>query len=133
MAANTSPIFPLTPVIGVAELVTATAVTARTSITGTTGLVALTPVSTNGKRVDQITVKAQGTTVASILFLWLYNGTKAFLLDEIDITAVTPSNTVDAFSLTRTYQNLIIPPTYQLYISQTVQTNVSVFANGGDY
>lgn len=133
MAANTKPIFPKTPAIGIATLTSATAVTSRANITGTTGLVQLTPVSTDGKRIDSIRVKGKGTTVASILSIWLYNGTTSFLYDEIVIDAVTASNTAISDLGSRTYSDLALPPTYQLYVSQTVQTDVNVFANGGDY
>lgn len=133
MAANIQPIFPATPVIGIATLTSATAITSRTNITGTTGLVQLTPTSLNGKRVDSITVKAKATSVASILSIWIYNGTTSFLYDEIDITATTASTTADSFYIKRSYSDLVLPPTYQLYISETVQTDVNVFANGGDY
>ncbi len=133
MAANVSPIFPETPVIGIATLTSATAITSRANITGTTGLVQLTPASTDGKRIDSIRVKGKGTTVASILSIWLYNGTTSFLYDEIVIDAVTASNTAISDLGSRTYSDLALPPTYQLYVSQTVQTDVNVFANGGDY
>ena len=133
MAANAQPIFPNSPVIGIATLTSATALTSRANVTGTTGLTQLTPTSTNGKRVDSITVKGKATTVASNVFIWMYNGTTSFLFDEFDVTAVTAANTTDSFTLTRTYTNLVIPPTYQLYVSETVQTDVNVFAFGGDY
>lgn len=133
MAANVSPIFPETPVIGIATLTSATAITSRANITGTTGLVQLTPASTDGKRIDSIRVKGKGTTVASILSIWLHNGTTSFLYDEIVIDAVTASNTAISDLGSRTYSDLALPPTYQLYVSQTVQTDVNVFANGGDY
>lgn len=133
MAANVSPIFPETPVIGIATLTSATAITSRANITGTTGLVQLTPASDDGKRIDSIRVKGKGTTVASILSIWLYNGTTSFLYDEIVIDAVTASNTAISDLGSRTYSDLALPPTYQLYVSQTVQTDVNVFANGGDY
>jgi hypothetical protein len=133
MAANTQPIFPNTPVIGIATLTSATALTTRTNVVGTTGLTQLTPTSTNGKRIDAITVKGKATTVASNLFVWIYDGTTSYLFDEIDITAVTAGNTTDSFALTRNYSNLTLPATYQLYVSETVQTDVSVFAFGGNY
>lgn len=133
MAANTSPIFPVAPAIGIASLNAATALTTRTPIVGTTGLTQLTPTSTNGTRVDQITVKGQGTTVASNICIWIYNGTTSYLIDEFDVTVVTAGNTTDSFVLAKTYTNLVLPPTYQLYVSQTVQTNVTVFAEGGVY
>ena len=133
MAANTSPIFPSSPVIGVASLTSATAVTSRANITGTTGLTSLTPVSTNGKRIDAITVKGKATTVASNVFIWISDGTTSYLFDEIDVTAVTAANTTDSFVLTKTYTNLVLPPAYRLFVSETVQTDVNVFAFGGDY
>ena len=133
MAANTQAIFPLTPVIGIATLTSATAITSRANITGTTGLVQLTATSTNGTRVDQITVKGKGTTVASIVSIWLYNATTSFLIDEIDVAATTASTTVDSVLASKVYTTLVIPPTYQLFISETVQTDVNVFALGGTY
>lgn len=133
MAANVSPIFPVSPLIGIATLTAPTAITLRTNIVGVTGLVALVPVSTNGKRVDSITVKAKATTAAGILSVWLYNGTTSFLYDEFDIPGVGVSTTVDSFSLKRNYTDLVLPPTYQLYVSVTVANELNVFANGGDY
>lgn len=133
MPANTAPIFPLTPIVGIATLTTATAVTSRANITGTTGLTQLTATSTNGTRIDAITVKSKATSVASCVGIWIYNGTTSFLFDEIDVTAVTASNTVDSFVITKTYSNLVLPPTYQLFISETVQTDLNVIAFGGQY
>ena len=136
MAANTSPIFPLSPVVGIATLTAATAVTSRANITGTTGLVQLTPTSTNGKKIDAITVTAKGTTVANIVDIWIYNGTTSYLYAEIPVSAITPSTTVQAFSTTVTFNNLVLPPTYQLYISEQVGTtsaDLNIIAFGGDY
>jgi hypothetical protein len=133
MPANTTPIFPLAPIVGIATLTSATAITSRANITGTTGLVQLTATSTNGTRVDALTVKSKATSVASIISIWIYNGTTSFLYDEFDVTAITASTTVDSFTLTKTYNNLTLPPTYQLFISETVQTDVNVFAFGGTY
>lgn len=133
MAANTFPIFPVAPVVGIATLTSAVAVTTLTNIPGTTGLVQLTPVSTNGKRIDAITVKAKATTVASKVAIWIYNGTTSFIFDEISISVVALSTTVESFSETVLYNNLILPSTYQLYISESVSTDVNVIAFGGDY
>ena len=133
MPANTSPIFPLTPIIGLGNLNAATALTARTPITGTTGLTKLTDTSTNGTKIDAITVKGQGTTVASIVDIWIYNGTTSFLFDEISVTAITASTTTASFVSTVSYANLVLPATYQLYVSQTIAPNVTVEAFGGQY
>ena len=139
MAANTSPIFPLTPVIGIATLVSPTAITTRTNITGTTGLTQLTPTSSFGKKVPLITIQStQTTSVAGLLSIWMYNGTTSYLIDEIPITAVTASTTSVGFSVQRDYSTLwnssiTLPPTYQLYVSVTVQQNLTILAHGGDY
>ena len=136
MASNTSPIFPLTPIVGIATLTSATAITSRANITGTTGLVQLTATSTNGTKVDAITVTAKGTTVANIVDIWIYNGTTSFLYAEIAVSAVTPSTTVQAFITTVPFNNLVLPPTYQLYISEQVGTtsaDLNVMAFGGQY
>lgn len=133
MPANTAPIFPLSPLIGVATLTAPAAITVRTNIVGVAGLVQLTPVSANGKRVDSITCKAKATTVAGIISIWLYNGVTSFLYDEFDVPVVAASNTVDSFSLKRNYTDLVLPPTFQLYVSCTVANEMNIFANGGDY
>jgi len=133
MPANTSPIFPAAPVVGIASLVSATPLTSYANITGTTGLVQLTATATNGTRVDNLVVKAQGTTVSSTVSIWLYDGTTSRIFDEIDVPALVASTTVDSFVVSRGYTNLTLPPTYQLFVSQTVATNVNVFAFGGTY
>jgi hypothetical protein len=136
MASNTSPIFPLTPIVGIATLTSATAITSRANISGTTGLVQLTATSTNGTKVDAITVTAKGTTVANIVDIWIYNGTTSYLYAEIPVSAVTPSTTTQAFTTTVLFNNLVLPPTYQLYISEQVGTtsaDLNIMAFGGQY
>jgi hypothetical protein len=133
MAANNAPIFPVAPIVGIASLTSATALTARTNITGTAGLTQLTVATTNGKRVDAITVSAKGTTVAGAVDLWIYNGTTSFYFASIDITANTASTTNDPLTVTRTFANLVLPAACQLFVSETVQQDLNVFAFGGDY
>lgn len=133
MAAGTSPIFPNAPIIGIGSLVSNTAVTARTVISGTTGLTQVTANSTNGTRIDAITVKAQGTSVATIQDIWINDGTNSYLFDEIAIAAVTANTTTASAANTIAYTNLTLPPTYRLFTSQQVSSNVTVFAFGGTY
>lgn len=133
MPAATSPIFPNVPIIGIASLVSNTAVTSRAVISGTTGLTQLTATSTNGTRIDFIEVVAQGNSVATSQCIWIYNGSNSYLYDEIAISAVTANTITPATSNAVTYTTLVLPPTYQLYTSQTVSSNVSVFAFGGQY
>ena len=133
MPANTLPIFPNVPIIGIGSLVSNTAVTARTVITGTTGLTQVTANSTNGTRIDAITVKGQGTTVATIQDIWINDGTSSYLFDEISVAADTANTTVNSASTTVLYTNLTLPATYRLFTSQQVSANVTVFAFGGTY
>lgn len=133
MAVTNTPIFAQSPIVGIATLATPTAITSRANITGVTGLTQLTATSTNGTRIDRISVKASATTVATNLFVWIYNGTTSYLFDEIDVTVVTATNTVDSFTIYKDYSYLSLPPTYQLYVSVSVQQNLNIFALGGQY
>ena len=133
MPAATSPIFPNVPIIGIASLVSATPVTSRAPITGTTGLVKLTDTSTNGTRIDAIEVVAQGNSTAGLQNIWIYNGTTSYMYDEISIPTATANTTSLASANTITYTTLVLPPTYQLYVSQQVASNVSILAFGGQY
>lgn len=133
MPANTSPIFPLTPTIGIATLTSPTAVTSRANITGTTNLTKLTDTTTNGLRVDRIEITAKGTSSLGVLSVWMYNGTTSFLVDEIAITAVTPSNTAVAFTTYVDYTTMVLPPTYQLYVSVTIAQDLNIVAYAGAY
>ena len=133
MPASTSPIFPNVPVIGIASVVSATAVTSRAPIVGTTGLVKLTDASTNGTRIDAIEVVAQGNSTAGLQTIWIYNGTTSYVFDEISIPTATANTTTLASANTVTYSTLTLPPTYQLYVSQQVTSNVTIYAFGGQY
>src|SRR5574343_521640 len=132
MAASTDPIFPASPVIGIAKLVSPTALTSRADITGTTGLTALTPTSVNGKRIDRITLKAKETTVAGLIFIWIYDGTTSTLFDEITVTAVTPSTTLASFQDYVDYDRLVLPATHRLFVSSTIDQDLDIYAHGGD-
>lgn len=133
MPANTTPIFTLTPVVGIATLTSPTAVTSRANTTGTTNLTLLDTAGTNGTRIDQIYIRAKETTVAGSVFIWVYNGATAFLFDEFLVSAVTASNTAEAFSISRPYDNLVLPSGTSLYVSSTIDQDFNIFAFGGDF
>ena len=147
MAVNISPIFPATPYVVSASLTAATACTTRaptvTASLAAANIVALTSTSTNGRRIDRIQVKASSTaigaaTVAQVVGLWLWDGTTAWLFDEILVTVVTPSTTAASFDTSNTYTTLVLPAAYKLYMSTTVTTTASTTAlivtvYGGDY
>lgn len=133
MPANTSPVFALTPVIGIATLTSPTAVTSRANITGTTNLTLLDTAGSNGTRVSQIYIRAKETTVAGSVFIWIYDGTTSFLFDEFIVAAVTASNTAESFNSTKYYDNLVIPSGSGLYVSSTIDQDFNIIAFGGDF
>lgn len=139
MAYTNAAIFPQIPITEIATLTAPSAITARTNIVGTTGLVQLTSLPvTQSKRVDSIVVKSKGTSIVGQVYIWLYNGTTSFLYDEIDITALTPSTSVDSFTFSKSYLNstqgsVILTTTQQLFISISTVQDVTVFATTGQY
>ena len=86
-----------------------------------------------GKRVDWVEVKLKETSVAGSLFIWLYNGTTSFLMDEILIAAVTASTTVESDHTLLETEHIFLGATDQLYISTTVDQDMNVIAWGGNY
>ena len=147
MAANTSPIYPLTPYAISASLAAVTACTTRgPTATGSlagANITIFVPTSTNGTRIDKIAVQACSTsftapTVAQTVLLWMWDGTTAYVFDEFVISAITPSTTAPAFRVEKDYSNLVLPPAFALYISTSVTTTaattaLSVQAFGGTY
>ncbi len=130
MAMTATPVFAQTPKTYIATLTSPTAITSRANITGTTGLVKLTDTTTNGFRLDNITVKAKETTVAGTVCVWIYNGTTSFLWKEIAVSAVTASTTVASFESSTDFEATNLEPTEQYYISSTIDQDFNVFANG---
>lgn len=149
MAVNTAPIFPVTPCVLQASLANASACTSRAprdhSAMASSPIfaVALGSTSAFGRRIDAIQVKGISTsiiapTVAQSVILWLSDGTTAYPIDEITITALTPSTTVASFVTSKNYATLVIPPASTLWVSTTIATTASttalvVTAFGGDY
>jgi len=156
MAANTAPIYPLTPYIATASLAAVTACTTRAPIAhasmGSTPCFAVllvpagaaqTPASTAGTRIDTIRVQGISSaitapTAAQTVLLWLDDGTTGTVIDEILVTVVTPSTTAAAFNAAKSYTNLVVPVGSSLWVSTTVTTTASttalaVTAFGGTY
>ena len=147
MAANINAIFPVAPYVAFASLKEVSPCTTRVP-TVTAGLaanniIALTAASTNGLRIDKIQVQACSSSLVSpcntqLVTIWLWDATTAWPIDEITVTATTPSATSPAFNNYKLYQNLVIPATNVLYVSNTTQTNsnttaLCVSAYGGIY
>lgn len=75
--------------------------TANTNRDGTGTLVTLTTGTTAGVVIEQVSITATGTTTAGMIrfFLSINGGTDKRLINEVIVTAVTPSGTAQAFSV----------------------------------
>jgi hypothetical protein len=104
----------------------------------TTGIV-LTAGAT-GTQIYEVVVEATtttlvATTVAGLIYLFLFDGTTYHLFDTIGVTAVTPSATVAPYRARSVYTNLIVKTGWSLRASQSIAGNASILkvsAFGGD-
>ena len=132
MPAGTSPVFVATPKSYEVRIATANA---GRDGTGTLGTLA-TGVA-NGSVVQAIRVQADGTTTAGVvrIFLTADTGTTKRLLKELLIPAVTPSTTIEAFSIewAPTEPIILNGASYVLYASTNNAEGFVVLAVGGDY
>lgn len=148
MAVTATPIFAQTPYAKSLTLAAQTACTTRaptaTASLAGANITAFVPASTNGMRIDSIQVNACGTSIstvnaANIVGIWMWDGTTAFLIQEITVTAVTPSTTAAAFTVTFSFPTpLSLPAAFALYASVAVTTTAAgtalmVTALGGAY
>ena len=82
--------------------------TANTNRNGTGTIATIFTGGTNGSRIDDISIVATGTTTAGVVRLFLNDGTTSYLWQEILVTAITPSTTVQVFSFALLNQALIL-------------------------
>jgi hypothetical protein len=133
MATSPYPIAAQSVVLGIATLTSPTPVTSRANITGTTGLTKLTDATANGLRADTLQIKCKGTSVATQLFVWVYNGTTSFLIDEVAIPSNAAGNLAESAIAIKPLYGANFKATDQLYISVTVAQDLNAFLFGGAY
>ena len=158
MAANTNPLYPLTPNTGLQNVLLSTAMTNTKAFDGTdtagTALAQIFTAGANGSRLDSITVRfastngatASGTTSATVVRFWLNNGsanTTATNNQLLPFEVLMSATTVTALATsiltpTTIAVNISIPAGYKVYAGATVAvggTNCAllVSAAGGDY
>lgn len=116
--------------------------TAETSLTVPTNSVLLITAGAFGTKVEEIVIEAvttslTPTTVAGLVYLFLYDGVTYHLYDTLTITAVTAAAAGPApFRLNKTYTNLFIKSGWSLRASQSIAGNASllkVSAFGADF
>jgi hypothetical protein len=135
MPANTTPIFPLTPVYKHAVVTALT--TDRTGAT-TVNLQTLITGATNGTKITQLGVKFQGTTVAGsiLIFVTDTSGANLELFDEIQVTAVTANDTTPSFRSVNLYNDFQIASGQLVRVGMTTISSTiaaTVFCMAGDY
>jgi hypothetical protein len=132
---STSAQYASTPKVGAALLTTA-----DTSLTAPTTVGTVITAGSSGTRIDYIEVMGVATTVASLINLFIYDGSTYSLWQQIPVLAVTTSTTAPSFSAVISSNNnanimpLTLPTGYSLRATTTVaQTGVKVIAYGGDF
>lgn len=131
MAGNTAPIFPDTAAYGVANI--SSAFTARTT-TGVTSLTLVLAAGADGTVIDRVRIVASAATTAGVVRLWIYAGSgNAQLFHEELVSAITPSATVETFTVEIPFSDLVLPTGHTLYASTHNAEAFAVFAFGGHY
>jgi enamine deaminase RidA (YjgF/YER057c/UK114 family) len=135
MAANTSPVFPLTPIIGVGN----TLLTANTAKDGTGTVSTIYTAGVNGSKLNSVQIAYTGTSTATVLRLFINNGSTPAtagnnsLYMSITVPANTLSEVAAAADITQAL-SLTLPAGYKLLatIGTTVAAALAVTASGGD-
>ncbi len=138
MSQNQAPIFPLTPVNSWPAAITTAITTVNGDLSGSALI--YTANGTNGSRLDYIRIRPLGTNVATVLRVFLNNGSTAVtagnnvLITEVTIAASTVSQ-VAALAETTLQLDLVMAPGYRVYVTigTTISAGVAVTACGGDY
>ena len=135
MPANTTPIFPLVPVYK--QTILSALTTDRTGAT-TTNLQTLVSGSVNGTKITQVGVKFQGTSVAGSILIFVTDqaGANLELFDEIQVFAVTATDTTPSFRSVNLYNDFQIPSGSLVRVGMTTISGVvpsTVFCMAGDY
>jgi hypothetical protein len=108
--------------------------TANTNRNGTGTIVSVMTGATNGTRIDDIYIVATGTTTAGVVRLYISDGSNIRLWQEILVSAVTPSTTVQVWSYTLLNQALILENGWSLQAStNNAETFNIIVTRAGDF
>lgn len=135
MSANLSPIFPLTPIVQFGSIATA-----NTAKDGTGTVVTVFTAGANGARLDSLKVRALGTNVATVMRVFINNGSSSAtpanntLFHEVTIAATTLSEVAALIDTTIT-MNMSLPVGFKVNVTvgTTIAAGLHVTAVGGDY
>jgi hypothetical protein len=108
--------------------------TANTNRDGTGTLATVFTAGSNGSRVDDIWIVGTGTTTAGVVRLFVNDGTNSRLWQEVMVTAITPSVSVQVFNTALFNQALILPNGWSLRAStQIAETFNVIVSRAGDF
>lgn len=124
----TTPNFAATPRFGGVSISTA-----DTSRTAPTNVGTVFTAGSSGSRIDEVTITAAGTSTANVVRLFIHTGSAYFLLQEVLISAITPSASVDSFTTTLTFNSLVLPVSHSLRATTNNAEAYHVTAYGGDF
>lgn len=86
----------------------------------------------SGSRIEEVRMKAQGTTTAGTVRLYIHNGSAFFILAEQAYTANTANASNPSVEYTMQFSNLVIPSGYSLRANIESGT-WDIIAFGGDF
>jgi hypothetical protein len=138
MATGTGPNLATTP-RQVTTLSSTTPVTTLSAVSiPTTGVVAIFTAAANGSRINQIRINQVTTTAApGCLNILIGTSSTASLFDFYQYSAITLSATSQAIPIDIPYQQLVLPSTAVLYITDTANAaaavHFAVTVLGGDF
>lgn len=127
-----APAFAATPNVG-SGLVPATL---DTSLTAPTNVTTILTAGASGSKIQEIILQGVGTTVASVVNIFRYDGATYHLIDQVLVAAVTSSTILVAYRASRVYDNLVLKSGDTLRVTNTVSGNqsmIKVTALGGDF
>jgi len=91
--------------------------TANTNRDGTGTLATIYAATATGDRIDDLTLKAVGSTTGGMLRLFLHNGAAAFLWREVPVPANTASTTNPAWEIRLEELALLLQTGWSLRVS----------------
>jgi len=133
MAANTNPVFALTPEVWVNRITATT--TDKTGDT-TTNIKTLGTADTDGTKITWVKFKFEGTSTAGTALIWVTDTADAdnYFYAEQTFTAITSSATVASAETTFYFNDLQLKSGQKLKVgATTVNTSIVVTAGIGEF
>lgn len=131
MAANTNPIFALSPEVRVGRLAAAATTTDKSGDT-TTNILTLVTGDTAGTKVTWVKAKFEGTSTAGILLVFVTDTADAdnYLFAETTYSAITSSATVATAEATISFNDLQLKSGQKLKVAVTTANTAVTFTAG---